>query len=82
MKDVYTIIVIALILAIASLVLIGCAPEPRPVRTTEQKVQSFLRIFTDPNMVPVLRHIRIKQMESIMEKELEELDRERALNQL
>jgi len=60
----------------------GCAPESRSLvpRTQEQKVQSFIRIFTDPNMAPILRHLRIKQMEAIMEKELEELDRERALN--
>ena len=55
----------------------GCAAElPNEVtRSPEDRTKNFIRLFTDPNMAPMLRRIN----DARIDKQIEELDRERAL---
>ena len=69
-------IIVGLIIAIGSMVVTGCAAKELAPRTAEQKLRSVQRLFTDPNMAPLLRKINNARIDS----ELKELDCERALN--
>ena len=73
-------IIIGLAVAITTMLANGCAPElPEPIlQAPEERAKNFIRLFTDPNMAPMLRRIN----DARIDKQIEDLDRERALKSL